>query len=73
MANGDAGKNVSPHFKLILLAVLGLTAATLTVNLVLSIRYGHPDAGIQSLITGTETVWKGGCGAIFGLIGGRAA
>lgn len=71
--DGAQGKLVSPHFKLILLAVLAITLACLAIDLALSILYSHPDSSIQGMITSTDSVWKGGAGGLLGLVGGRAA
>jgi hypothetical protein len=63
---------VGSHFKMIFLSVLLLTAGTLIAEIVLVWVLNSPTASQQNLIAGLESVWKGGVGAILGLLGGKA-
>jgi hypothetical protein len=63
---------VGSHLKMIFLSVLLLTAGTLIAEIVLVWVLNSPTASQQNLIAGLESVWKGGVGAILGLLGGKA-
>ena len=64
---------VGSNFKMIFICVLLLTVGTLVAEIVMVWAFNPPTANQQNLITGLESVWKGGVGAILGLLGGKVA
>jgi hypothetical protein len=62
---------VRSYFKMIFLSVLFLTVGTLLAEIMMVWTWISPTTGQQNLITGMESVWKGGVGAILGLLGGK--
>ncbi|ONI75741.1 hypothetical protein BWI15_07915 [Kribbella sp. ALI-6-A] len=63
---------LTPAFKLVFLAVFGLTVAALVLNVVLVISIDQPNDQAKSLIETCSTIVKAGFGAIVGLIGGKS-
>jgi hypothetical protein len=63
---------IDPTFKLVFLAVLGLTLMSMLVSLYLvSVESASP-TGAQELLRVTSGLTQTGVGAIVGLLGGRA-
>lgn len=72
MKNTVTSVYISPHFKMILLSVVGLTLLSLGVSLFFSL-HGKLTQPQSDLFTTCSTTWKMGFGAVVGLIGGKAA
>jgi hypothetical protein len=62
---------VSPAFKWILITVIGITAVTFATN-VLLVVFAEKNEDIKTLINACSDAWKGGVGAVFGLVAGKA-
>lgn len=62
---------VASHFNLIFLSAQCLTVGLLLLDVVLVILLHSPDANEQTVITGVDSTWKAGAGAILGLVGGK--
>jgi hypothetical protein len=62
---------ITPVFKLVFASVLGITITCLLVSLYLSTRQA-PTEAINSLNEKVLSVFTLGCGAIIGLLGGKA-
>jgi hypothetical protein len=62
--------SISPVFKLVFLTVLGLTIVCLAVSLYLATSIQNE--AVKSLNEKVLTVFNLGCGAIIGLLGGKA-
>jgi|SwirhisoilCB2_FD_contig_51_14116487_length_419_multi_2_in_0_out_0_1 hypothetical protein len=81
MANGGGAPPItlSPFFKLIFISVLIITGVSLFISVYLGVYISHQpkDAPnldqVKGLVDACSTVFKLGCGAVFGLIGGKAA
>lgn len=61
---------ITSQFKLVFLSVLGLTLLNLLTAVVVSCVPQTPATG--QIVTTTLDMFKVGCGAIFGLLGGKA-
>jgi hypothetical protein len=61
-----------PLFKFVLITVVGLTVLSLAVAVVLATLYPQPSDQVKGLIETCSTTFKIGCGAVFGLLGGKA-
>jgi hypothetical protein len=62
--------SIAPAFKLVLFTVLGLTFASYIGSMLLVLLAPHTDE-TKSLIEAGSTIYKVGCGAIIGLLGGK--
>jgi hypothetical protein len=62
---------LTPAFKLVFFSVLGLTVLSLIVGVVL-VLLPNPSEEAKRLTETCSTIFKLGCGTIFGLIGGKA-
>jgi hypothetical protein len=62
---------LTPAFKLVFFSVLGLTVLSLIVGVVL-VLLPNPSEEAKRLAETCSTIFKPGCGTIFGLIGGKA-
>ena len=63
---------VSAHFKMIFLAVFGLTTAMLLVRIGVAVAVEQPNDGVKDAMTTCNLLANAGFGAILGLIGGKA-
>ena len=64
---------LSLSFKSIFLTVLALTVGSLALEIGLSILWTTPNQTQQAILSALLPVWTLGTGAIFGLVGGKAA
>jgi hypothetical protein len=64
---------VTPLFRLIFITVLVLTVAFAAAHFVLVMTMPEPSAQAVALMGAASDAWQGGLGAIFGLMGGKAA
>lgn len=64
---------LSLSFKSIFLTVLALTVGSLALEIGLSILWPTPTQTQQAILSALLPVWTLGTGAIFGLVGGKAA
>lgn len=62
---------LTPGFKWVLLAIVGLTVLSLLVSLLLALR-GDPNELQRTLFSTCTDVWKMGFTGVLGLIGGKA-
>jgi hypothetical protein len=64
---------VSPTFKLIFLTVVVLTVASAIVATAIAFATNNSQPNQQAVFDSMNTAWQLGLGAIFGLLGGKAA
>jgi putative Mn2+ efflux pump MntP len=62
---------VGPEFKIVLLSALGLTLLSFVVGVLLALQSVQTPT-VVGLIETCSTVFKLGCGAVFGLLGGKS-
>lgn len=73
MADPDPVRvEVGRNFKLVFLAVLFLSVLSLGISVALAVFVKDPGEPVKNLIETCSTVFKLGCGAVFGLLGGKA-
>jgi hypothetical protein len=67
---------LTPTFKLVFLAVLGITVLAMILGCSLAMvgfgAKGRPDPNLTAAMQACITTWKLGFGAIIGLLGGKA-
>lgn len=63
---------ITPHFKFVAKIVVGLTAASGITYLGLVLFIHDPSQDVRTLISVASMGWTSGCGAFFGLLGGKA-
>jgi hypothetical protein len=63
---------LSPHFKMIFLAVLALTILAGLALITLASIWTSPTELQKQAFSAMDFAWKAGLGAIFGLLGGKA-
>jgi hypothetical protein len=67
---GEKTVSIAPAFKLVLFIVLGLSVASYLGSLLLAL-FAVPTDQTKNLIETGSTIYKIGCGAIIGLLGGK--
>lgn len=66
-------QSLAPAYKLILVAVIAITLLSGAADIVLAGIWEHPTPNQQSAFEAMGFAWKSGLGALFGLVGGKAA
>jgi hypothetical protein len=61
----------TPVFKLVFLAVLGITVLSGLIEIAIAVQWPAPTANQQATFESFGFAWKAGLGAIFGLLGGK--
>ncbi|MGP3913736.1 hypothetical protein [Nonomuraea sp. 10N515B] len=64
---------VQSHFKLVFLTVAGLSVLLLAIQVTLAVMVKEPTDAVNNVLTLCDTISKLGFGAIFGMIGTKAA
>lgn len=64
---------VQSHFKLVFLTVAGLSVLLLAIQVTLAVMIKEPTDAVDNVLTLCDTISKLGFGAIFGMIGTKAA
>ena len=63
--------SIAPAFKLVLWIVVGLSILSFVASILLAV-FAPPSDQTKNLIETGSTIFKMGCGAIIGLLGGKA-